>query len=88
MTKAQVIRSACVEIARADMKIKQADLATGITVVYTRTQFGGMLEKHYPRHGRGWGLKEILDEAAQGLPGVKVEKDPVNGRVFVYITGL
>lgn len=88
MTKSQVVRSACVQIAQADMKIKQAGLASGVTVTYTRTQFGGMLEQHYPRNGKGWGLREILEEAGAGLPGIKVEKDPVSGRVFVYITGL
>jgi hypothetical protein len=83
-----VIHEACVAIARGDIQIKQAGLSTGITVAYPRTPFGGMLENHYPRNGKGWALTKILEEAGKNLPGVKVEKDPVNGRVFVYITGL
>ena len=86
MTKTKVIYDSCVEIARADMKIKQAGLATGITVAYPRTPFGDMLENHYPRNGKGWILTTILKDAETGLPGIKVDK--INGRVFVLITGL
>ena len=86
MTKTSVIYDSCVEISRADMKIKQAGLATGITVAYPRTPFGGMLEHHYPRHGKGWTLTKILKDAENGFPGIKVDK--INGRVFVFITGL
>jgi len=86
MTKTQIFYDAGVQIAQADMKIKQAGLATGVTVTLPRTPFGGMLELHYPRNGKGWALTNILKDAAAGLPGVKVDK--INGRVFVFVTGL
>jgi len=87
MSKAKAIYDAEVLILRGFILREQADLSTGISVLTSRTKYGGKLEVESPHNGIGHNLTAKLEDAVKGLPGVDIVKQP-NGRVFVKKTGL
>ena len=87
MTKTQAIYEAEVLILRGFVLREQAELSTGITVLTSRTKYGGKLEVESPHNGIGHNLTAKLEDACKGLLGIEIVKQP-NGRIFVKKTGL